>query len=190
MTNNLEDYTYKKMPNYLYEQIKEKVFTVFNEYKINTLPIDCKKLAQSMGYKLVKYSDLSADSLITQQSNEGCSSIYAINGQVIKKIYYNDSQVVGRQRYTIMHEIAHGVYDHKEESDLADDIANFFARYSLVPIPLIHKLKIDNVDDIVETFNVSHALAENCLKDYYNWLEYGQPTLLPYESKLLELFGF
>ena len=190
MTKSLEDYTYKKMPNYLYEQIKEKVFEVFKEFNINTIPIDCKKLAQLLGYKLIKYSNLSADSLITQQSNEGCSFIYAINNKEIKKIYYNDAQVVGRQRYTIMHEIAHGVYEHKEESDLADDIANFFARYSLAPIPLIHKLKIDDVDSIAETFNVSHALAENCLKDYYNWLEYGKPTLLPYESKLLELFGF
>ena len=58
-----------------------------------------------------------------------------------------------------MHEIGHIVLDHSEDSELAEKEVNFFAKYALAPPVLIHKLKLDNPESIVQVVEISYESA-------------------------------
>ncbi len=78
--------------------------------------------------------------------------------------YDIDSSSNERDGFTIMHEIGHIRLGHKEESDLADKMANHYAGFSLVPSPLYELLGCNSMEDIVDTFGVSDECAFICYK--------------------------
>ncbi len=86
-------------------------------------------------------------------------------------IWVNDIDSFNYERddFTIMHEIGHIRMGHKEESDLANRIANYYAAYSLVPSPLFTLLDCKDERDIVKTFGVSEKCAGLCLERCRNW---------------------
>ena len=103
-------------------------------------------------------------------------------------IFYNGERDYGRINNTIMHEIGHIVLDHSEDSELAEKEVKFFAKFALVPPVLVHKLKLDNPEDIANIFAVSFEAACNAYSCYKKWLQYGSSEYTKYELTLLKLF--
>lgn len=172
-----------------YEEIKRKVVNFFKEVKVDRLPIDCFSIAKQIGFKLVKYSELLEETKKLVSECGGDAYTLEFIDKKEKYIFYNDDVVIGKQRFSIMHELGHYVLGHKEsDSELAESEADFFAKYALAPLPLILSKNIDNYIDLAEQFEVSKACAYNIMDNYMKWIMYGSPEFTDYEDDLIKLF--
>lgn len=159
---------------------------MFEEYNISCVPISGFEIATRMGIKVIPYSsfDKQIQKLLLKKSEDG----FTKNDQGAYTIYYNDNKSYGRINNTIMHEVAHVVLGHIEESDLAEAEAKFFAKYALAPPPLIDKLQLSSPGEIASVFAISFEAAAYAYEYYHKWLEYGGKYYKDYEVKLLALF--
>ena len=181
------------LPDFRYEEIKNIVADIIEKYKISAIPIDVFSLAEKMDIRLVKYSDLTQKDWerlsrngITQNL-PGFFFAYTDNGKTSYAIYYNDRLNYGRIRFTILHEIAHIVLKHKEESDLAEAEANFFAKYMIAPPVLVAMANPSDYIDVANIFNLSDECAWNSFNYYQKWLKLQSKgfCLKDYEEKIL-----
>lgn len=170
-----------------YEEIKEIVVDMFERYQVSCVPIRGFEIASKMGVKVMPYSayDEPTHTLLMKESEDGFFA-ETMNGEFF--IFYNDSVGHGRTNHTIMHEIAHIVLGHTEDSDLADLEVRFFAKYALAPPVLIHKLKLENPHEIADVFDISLEAAYYAFNYYWKWRTFGDVFFTAYEIKTLELF--
>ena len=178
------------MPYDTYEEIKKRIISIFVEYGVKTLPIDCFNLAKTMGFTLIPYSSLSKKKLkMIHRLSGGEGLTIAMFESEKKLIFFDDSTCEGRQRFTILHELGHYVLGHREESEIANAQANFFAKYAIAPLPIVHVNQVRSRDEIVEMFGTSKECAINVLDAYNKWLDNTSEYFTSYEVELLELFN-
>lgn len=178
-----------------YESIKLKVVSLFQKYDICQVPIDCFEICSKMNIKLVPYSSLTKPAIFKsiEISNDGFCLLKSdsIQGLEINKwhIFYNDNMIKERVRFTIMHEVGHIALDHTMHSQLAESEANFFAKYSLTPPPLVHKIQPEDYTDLIDAFEISSECAFYAMNNYINWLNNGGAKYKEYELVMLSLFN-
>ena len=169
-----------------YEEIKNIVVNMFKKLDIKCIPISGFEIATKLKIKLVQYSTLSYEKFMTCMNiSEDGFSVQLSDGSWI--IYYNNFKSYRRINYTILHEIGHIVLDHKQASELAEKEANFFAKYALCPPPLIHRLKIHDMYEISEMFDISYEAAVYAWKYYQKWLRISEYTYV--DLKILSQFN-
>ena len=178
-----------RLSNERYEEIKQIVVEMFEEYGVSCVPINGFEIANKMGVKVISYSAYPARTrfLMEKYSADGFS-ILRDTGEWY--IFYNDDDEhdYGRINNTIMHEIAHIVLDHTEDSELAEMEVRFFAKYALAPPALIHRLKLKTAESIADIFEISFEAAGYALSYYQKWLNYGGQDYKDYEIRMLRLF--
>lgn len=169
------------------EEIKRIVVSSFKEYNVSCVPINGFEIATKMGIKVIPYSayNEATQKLLHKKSEDGFS-VELVDGTWF--IFYNDAMGYGRINHTIMHELAHIILDHTEESDLAEAEARFFAKYALAPPPLIHKYRLQNPSQIAEVFEISMQAATYAYEYYQKWYKHSRNTYTEYERRLLHLF--
>lgn len=170
-----------------YEEIKQIVVDLFVRYEVSCVPVNGFELATKMGVTVMPYSAIPESKrwLLFKKSEDG----FCVEKNIGKWfIYYNDQKDYGRINNTIFHEIGHIVLDHSEDSELAEKEVKFFAKYALVPPVLVHKLRLNNPDDIADIFEVSYEAACYAYSYYRKWLQYGTSDYASYEITLLKLF--
>ena len=171
----------------LYREIEENVVVMFQKNNIHTVPIDPFIIAEKEGFELIPFSRLKERLKVAVKAGEydGMSFHYLPLGTYI--ICYDDSKSFPRQRFTLFHELGHIYMNHKEESGLANKIANHFAAYAIAPNPLLYRYECKNEDDIQRIFNTSLETAHYRAEAYKKWI--GISKSEPYEKRLLELFN-
>lgn len=171
-----------------YEEIKQIVVRMYEEYDISCVPINGFEIASKMDIKVVPYSAYpeATQRLLLKKSDDGFC-LQLDTGEWY--IYYNDKKGYGRINNTIMHEIGHVVLDHTEDSELAEKEVKFFAKFALAPPVLVHKLKLESPEEIADIFEISYEAASNALSYYHKWLRYGDSEYTDYEEKILYLFS-
>ena len=177
-----------RLSNERYEEIKQIVVKMFEEYGVSCVPINGFEIANKMGVKVISYSAYPVRTryLMEKYSADGFS-ILRDTGEWY--IFYNDDEHdYGRINNTIMHEIAHIVLDHTEDSELAEMEVRFFAKYALAPPALIHRLKLKTAESIADIFEISFEAAGYALSYYHKWLNYGGQDYKDYEIRMLRLF--
>lgn len=181
-----EEYTEVKLPAKIYRKIEGDVVSLYKKLNITTFPIDPFQIAFMNGYIVKKYSELSEEAVerLRSISKDGISHFFPELRTFI--IYYDDSLSYHRVRFTIMHEIGHIILGHREESDLARMMANYFAAYSLVPSPLVGKFECEDYLEVYKRFEVSPDCAFICFQRFSNWSNFGG-KLKQYEIELLDL---
>ncbi len=171
---------------------------MLEECKIDVYPIDPFEIARRLGYHVVAYSDLPIDKWcdVYDESVDGCSE-YLLNpetGMYEYYIYYNDVESGWqRQRWTILHEIGHiylGHHDMDIPYQRAESEANYFAKYSIAPYPLINHTKCEDPTEISNTFDVSWEASCYIFDSFRKWLTFGPPEYVENEKKILALFHF
>ena len=181
-----------------YEAIKREVIFMFEECGVDRYPIDPFFIAGKLQYVLRPYSCLGQDMLLKSlaESPDAYSTV-ELNpetGMLQYVIYYNDrNSCVKRIRWTLFHEIAHcylGHHDHRDNSRRAveEAEANFFAKYTIAPPPLIHALGLWSGNQVAHTFLTSREAGKYCYAYYQKWLRKGTRSLTDYERHLLSLF--
>ena len=167
-----------KLQDFRCEEIKELVSMVIEKYEINKIPVNVFDLANKMGIRLVKYSQLTEyevnklESLGISRNSDGFFALVNKNGNDIPFIYYNDRKNEKRIRFTILHEIGHFVLGHLEQSDLAETEANFLAKYLIAPPVLVNKINPTDYMDIANVFNISKDCAWYAFDYYEKWLRH------------------
>lgn len=179
-----------KLADEIYEFIKQEVIDLFVRYDVKCTPISGFELAQKMGIIVIPYSGLPERKLqaATQLSFDG---FYVEPGDGKEYIFYNDTQGYERSNMTILHEIGHCVLGHNETTtpNIAEQEANFFAKYAIAPPPLVHRFRPAYPEDIQKHFFISYEAACNALNYYHKWLEYGEADYTAYELTLLHQFS-
>lgn len=179
-----------------YNEIKHEVLFMYEECEIEAFPIDCFEIARRLYYHVVPYSCLSDHvlRLAMQHSPDGFSTIYKNpnTGMYEWYIFYNDFNCIQRQRWTIFHEIGHIYLGHFEDDFMTyvekEAEANFFAKYSIAPPPLINIANCESPMDIAESFYVSGEASVHIYTYFQKWKNYGPLEYEPFEVKMLEQF--
>ncbi len=180
-----------------YEEIGEEVAFMFEECEIHSFPIDCFEIARKLHYVVIPYSQLLQEGLESYQwamaeSPDGFSDLKREpNGLYVGYIYYNDFNDRKRQRWTVFHEIGHLKLGHHEELmdyNVAESEANFFAKHSIAPQPLIRRCNCESFTDVAEIFDTSLEAGQNIFDSYIKWLRWGPAEYLPREEKILKMF--
>ena len=138
---------------------EKELFRVYWDYGIHSFPVDCKKILNRMGFKLLTYQEISGNDkqfLIRMMQVSG--DAFIIRGE--KRLYYNDSVMPKRLRFSLAHEIGHIVTD-----DDSEDVANDFASNQLAPRPVIYAKQLRTADEISKFFGISISAANNALID-------------------------
>lgn len=161
------------------ERIAADVLTICNP----GIPVDPFAIAERMGIIVISYSDVAQGdiakfNILLKESYH--SFKFEANNRTI--IYYNDRQDEATIRNSTMHEIGHFVLDHKEETDVTEAEAKYFAKYVCAPTWLA-KICSDNgyeIDKVFgigeEAYNILHRRISKIKpwykpKDYENDLE-------------------
>lgn len=148
------------------KKLLETILDIYIKAEVNTFPIDCIKIAQTLEIPLHKYSELSK----TKQIN--CFSLSDNAFKLYGEIYINDQfPHKGRQRFTIMHEIGHIIFEHSGELQENEDEADIFASNILAPRIMIHKYRCETSDQIHDIFGLSYEASNRALMDYRKWYE-------------------
>ena len=181
------------LPDFRYEEIKKIVADIIDKYKISAIPLDVFALAKRMDIRLVRFSDLT-DKDWENLSNNGITQnlpsfffAYQDKWKMHYVIYYNDRLNSGRIRFSILHEIGHIVLKHRQDSDLAEAEANFFAKYMIAPPVLVALSNPSDYIDVENTFSLSGECAWNSFNYYLKWLKIQNKgfCLKDYEEKIL-----
>jgi hypothetical protein len=76
-----------------------------------------------------------------------------------------------------------------EHSDVAEAEANFFAKYAIAPLPIVHLFKPEDPYDIMETFGLSFECAWYVMKNYKKWYQYHKDDKPEYELIIVNLYA-
>ena len=185
MTN--EDHCAVKLPKKVYSMIEKAVSDLYQELEIAESPIRPFDIAAQKGYVVKRFSELPYEQFIQLIKNErdGISYFDPELGAFV--ICYDDTNPSSRIRFTIMHEIGHIILEHKQESELARKMADYFAAYALVPTPLIAFYECEDYLDVASRFDISAESAYYCFERYDKRVQFGG-QIKQYEADLLRLY--
>lgn len=180
-----------KLPPSVYEKIERDVVNLYIELKLKS-PICSKEIVRRLGLVLNYMSSIKDDdelNKIRYDKNENPRDGYSFYNPSLSTsvIWINDidCDYEKREDFTIMHEIGHIRLGHKQESDLAKKMANYYAAYALVPSPLYWHFKCKNSKNIVKKFEVSEECAIICFERCEKWKKYSG-KVKPYEQDLID----
>ena len=170
-----------------YDEIVKEIIPIYSDYDIKSFPLDLERICRLLGVALIPYSECGpeAKDLLLKKTKKG----FFVRGthESAPAIYYNDYMVsVGEMRYTIAHEIKHYVYDECADDTDSDDLADYFARFFLCPIPYLIVKGIHSQDDIKSHCNVSLTAASNAASNIRERMRWRGYTILDFEIPLLE----
>lgn len=152
-----------------YEEIVKDIIDIYLDYGIKDFPINEKDICNKLGVSLVPYSALSDEviKLLKRKRKYG----FFVKGcrNFPPTIYYNDSiESDGTRRITIFHELKHYVYNEDSDDEDEDDLAEFFARYFMCPIPYLIIKGLDDVNEIISHCDVNAIIAGNVISNLHN----------------------
>lgn len=172
-----------------YVQIKMAVVGLYQELCVKTIPVDAWDIAKKLGITLLPYTSLNEEqreaALLLCNGGMKFNRIYG--GVMRTFVVYDDSTPIGRQRFTILHELGHVVLRHRQDSVLADAEADFFAKYAIAPPMLVYLIHPTDYLDIAEVFGLSRECAFNSMNYYNKWLRISGRK--EYECDLVKLFA-
>lgn len=171
-----------------YEKIKKLSIDMLINYGDHRVPLDTFIVCKNMGLRLVKYSNHCLNEKhfkILSDSYPNAYNDFAYGGNTI---YYNDKLSSDLIRINIFHEIGHKVLKHIYSCELSETEADFFAAYSVAPVPLIGYYGIDTIEELSEKFDISYRCAYNSMNRYFSRFKYLK-VLLDYEFELIKIFS-
>lgn len=167
-----------------YDEIAKIVIGIYEDYNITSFPVSAYELCKNMGIRLVPYSELPFDG--TKISDDAFLIPPSI--EYSPQIAFNDKmRTTERIRFSVFHEIKHYVCNEYDYSCRDEDMANYFARYIMCPIPILIYRDIDDAYSLERNFGVSSEAAWNALSNVRNRRNKYGDKIFDYEKPLIEL---
>ena len=172
-----------------YDRMAQLVIDVYIDYNLTTFPIGVMELCPKLGVLLIPYSAYDDTEDCISFSNLTNDAFYIPaskqNGPII---VYNDRIVSkGRIRFSVSHELKHYVNDDKEDNPYDENMADYFARYLLCPIPVLIYRGVNDVATIISDYNVSADVANHVLRNLQNRRRVHGNKIFDFEKPLIEL---
>lgn len=151
-----------------YKDSRDAAWKMLLKSKVSRLPVDVKKICRSEGIRLVPYSKgAKVIHKLGLESNMVGNDAFSVG----KVIFYDDKTSIGRQRFSIAHELGHIVLHscgaitvyNREPSPNDDPIeaeANVFSSRLLAPLCVLHYLNVKSAGEISELCDISAAAAK------------------------------
>lgn len=171
-----------------YDDMAKLVIDIYTDYKIKEFPVNAHKTCQMLGINIVPYSAFSEEQteILLKKSNEAFYVPMAKGKLPI--IYYNDKvSNKGRKRYSIFHELKHFVNDDKTESEYEEDMADYFSKYFMCPIPYLVYNNITDTNEIISKFDVSYEVSCYVRQNVINRMRCWGNQVFDYEKPLIDL---
>ncbi len=175
-----------------YKWVMTNVNKFLLEENIKSFPVDPFLIIKKNKWGLMTYTELAReqgvlieDIIAAVQSKDG----YTIFDGTNYTIAYNDTQITGRIRFTLMHEIGHIYMKHLTDFDetilarsslteqkyqVLENEVNSFARNVLSPVMIVKELGIKNANELINYFGITKRAAkvrlEVMINDYMNLL--------------------
>lgn len=147
-----------------YSMINRMIMETYARGNIKSFPFDCEYIIKELGYNLYKYSELS------EEKRNSCFLVSDESLKLFDNIYYNDSMLPLRIRFSLAHELGHIVLDHGDYRDEEKEAeANYFASHFLAPRMAIHYSGCKNQNDVAKRFQISQESAQYAFDDYRRW---------------------
>ncbi|MCD7884549.1 MAG: ImmA/IrrE family metallo-endopeptidase [Lachnospiraceae bacterium] len=167
-----------------YERMSKIVIDVYLDYGITSFPVDEKEICRKLGVKLLPYSDF--PEIVKKVSDDAFYVPPTTDNPPI--IFNNDLEKnEGRRRYSVFHELKHFVCGDTEETLYDENMADFFARYFMCPIPVLICRNVRDIATIMSDYNVGLDAAGNVLSNLKNRrMRYGN-KIFEHEQPIVDL---
>ena len=173
-----------------YDKTAQLVIGIFVDYNIRRFPVDEKAICRNLGLKLIPYSEYSEEQQVLLRKRSPDAFFAPATKKTPPTVFYNDKvESYGRLRYNIFHEVKHFVNGDKDDGEYNDNMADYFARYFMCPIPYLIEYGIDDELTITSDHLVSLQAAQNTLKNVRNKRAAYGDKIFDYEKPLVELFA-
>ena len=171
-----------------YDKMAQLVIDIYIDYNIISFPVDEKNICRKLGLKVVPYSEYNEQDrlILMKRSLDGFYKPPTISTP--PTIFYNDTiSSYGRQRYSIFHEVKHFANNDKFDDIYSDNMADYFSRYFMCPIPYLIYWGINDEMTLISDHLVSQEAARNTIKNVRNRrAKYGD-KIFDYEQPLIDL---
>lgn len=127
-----------------YDRMAQLVIDIYVDYNIRSFPVDEKEICRKLGLKLIPYSEYPEEQEALLRKRSMDAFFAPATRTTPPTVFYNDKvESRGRLRYNIFHEVKHFVTGDKDDGEYNDNMADYFARYFMCPIPYLisHLLK-------------------------------------------------
>ena len=147
----------------IYKKARNASWQALIDNKVDSLPVDIVRIVQNNGIRLLKNSQ-------ANELRDGESGISIFDGKQWF-IIYDDSQPIGRKRFTVAHELGHIVVGHPLIAGFharttggrlsqTESEANIFASRFLAPACVLWGLNVHDAADISRICEISKEAAE------------------------------
>lgn len=150
-----------------YKNSRDTAWHLLIKHKISELPVNLSKICKAEHIRLFTYNE--GAKLIKQfdlEENMIDNDAFSIS----RMIFYDDTKIITRQRFSIAHEIGHiFLHNHKEATvynreptpndNPIESEANIFASRLLAPLCVLHYLNVQSPEEIAEICRISMAAA-------------------------------
>lgn len=192
-----------------YYYCNKRACEFLEDFNINSFPVNPIDIIHEIGLDLETYSNVARQNDITV--DEVCAKLHTKDAITFYDghdciIYYNDTLIEGRVRFTLMHEIGHVYLGHLakyektvvipknefsslsfKEYKVLENEANAFARNVLAPVSMIKHLKDQSLDNICSIFGISYLAAATRLS--FLELDYANYAKLGFSDRILKIFS-
>lgn len=163
-----EDSVITTLPFWRYEEIKETMSLLLWCLHITHLPISGFEIARRRAINVIPYSHCTEE-LRQLYLSASCDGFNITDSEGHSTIYYNDDMPYERINFTLLHEIAHIVLDHREHSELAEKEANFAAGFLSAPPVALSLFNPQSPLEIETICQVSRQTAIHSFSRYQSW---------------------
>ena len=140
--------------------------------------------------KLIPYSEYSEEQEALLRKRSMDAFFAPATRTTPPTVFYNDKvESRGRLRYNIFHEVKHFVNGDKDDGEYNDNMADYFARYFMCPIPYLIEYGIDNELTLISDHLISQEAARNTIKNVRNRKAVYGDKIFDYEKPLVDLFA-
>ncbi len=171
-----------------YDKMAQLAIDVYLDYDIHNFPIDENDLCKKLGVALVPYSEL--DSETREKAENYTKDAFYITPTLTSPptIAYNDNTAIskGRLRFSIFHELKHFLNNDISENKYDEEMAEYFSKYLMCPIPYLICENIEDTATIISTFKVSSTVANNILCNIINRKNKYGNKIFDYEKPLID----
>ena len=173
-----------------YDRMAQLVIDIYVDYNIRSFPVDEKEICRKLGLKLIPYSEYSEEQEALLRKRSMDAFFAPATRTTPPTVFYNDKvESRGRLRYNIFHEVKHFVTGDKDDGEYNDNMADYFARYFMCPIPYLIEYGIDNELTLISDHLISQEAARNTIKNVRNRKAVYGDKIFDCEKPLVDLFA-
>lgn len=153
------------MNRYSYEESRDTAWRILIKYQVSSLPIKISEICKGEGLHILSYAK--GHSIIEEYAlQENCAQNDGFLFRGI--IFYNEKCNIGRQRFTVAHELGHVVRGHtgilinrepNPKDNPIEQEANVFASRILSPACVMWGLGVTCAEEIEELCDISKLSA-------------------------------